>query len=41
MAKSLWGFDPLNLLEKTVFPNDRLEYAIRHARDARWVEHLM
>jgi hypothetical protein len=31
----LYGFDPIELLKKTHFPNDENEYQIRHSRQAR------
>jgi hypothetical protein len=34
---ALWGFDPIELLKKTHFPNDENEYKIRHSRLARVV----
>jgi hypothetical protein len=31
----LWGFDPLEVLTKTSFPNDDNEFKIRHSKKAR------
>jgi hypothetical protein len=33
----LWGFDPVDLLRRTNFPNDENEYKIRHSKAARLV----
>ncbi|KAI8926807.1 hypothetical protein BC831DRAFT_455080 [Entophlyctis helioformis] len=33
----VWGFDPLDLLTKTEFPNDRFEQLLRSSKDARMV----
>ena len=35
----LWGFDPLELLRRTEFPNDENEYKIRHSRSFRLVRY--
>ncbi|KAI8900075.1 hypothetical protein BC833DRAFT_315649 [Globomyces pollinis-pini] len=35
IVNPLWGFDPLDLLAKTEFPNDHNEYKIRHSQEAR------
>lgn len=32
---SLWGFDPLEVLKKTKFPNDENEIKIKHSKKAR------
>eukprot|EP00842_Homolaphlyctis_polyrhiza_P003576 jgi/Hompol1/4219/HPOL_003589-RA len=31
----VWGFDPLELLSKTEFPNDKYEQILRHSKDGR------
>ncbi|KAL5040302.1 hypothetical protein BDV3_006587 [Batrachochytrium dendrobatidis] len=31
----IWGFDPIELLTKTVFPNHHLEQLLRYSKDAR------
>lgn len=35
--KQMWGFNPLELLEKVEFPNDRLERRLRRTKSARLV----
>jgi hypothetical protein len=36
--KALWGFNPYHVLEKSRFPNNRLENVIRKCKPARIVK---